>query len=728
MRNAASHATFEVSGSTLEVFALEGSEDISTLFTYEIACSVPLPLPSASAVIGAEGSLTLVDVEGRSRSIRGFVERARAKAHDHEQGEIRLILRPVIFDLTLGRASRTFQTSTVRDILQTVLGRHAGTTRFAFPNGAPIAYRVQRNESDWDFVARTLADAGLMYWFDHAHGSSLVIADGFSAADPLEGGAIPVLTESFIGGVDEGFVELGSGNAAGFTAHAAKGFRWEKPALDVSDKAGEGKHESYEYVVEVPGLKSVGESLMKQARGRADGQRLTGVVRSVRCAPGISMPIDDRGDIAGEFVIQSVAVSAERADDAGSRFNSFSFSFAASSASNAPQPEPPKARRAHNGLSHAWVTASAGDEVYPDKSAQVRAQMHWDRGGAFDATSGTWLRVTQRLAPASMMIPRTGWVLATIGHRGTGDMPIGLGRIFDGEHVPPYGLPENKTRVVYKTATTPGGGSFNEIHFEDKKGAEVMLIHASRDTEILTRASKSEIVHNDARHFVDGQQTITVNEGKNSNVELSQTTVIGRDEIVEVDGDLNKSVHGNETIGIGGGRTIRGKVGHSTTIAQDRKLKVGAALIDISLGQINREAKNALTFVGGVLMRVAKQSISRRVGPLWVETVGGLKYVKSGNTITDSSTKDTTEMIGGSVVLEAGTTINEDASEKGNWTVVGTLSGDAKEGLIEAHDRIEIVCGKSVLSLEPNGLTLSSPQIELEGQELELITAIIEHN
>ncbi len=731
MRNSASHATFEVSGSTYEVFSLDGSEGISTLFTYEVGCSASLPLPNASKVIGAEATLVLVDVEGRSRSIRGFVERARAKAYDNEHGEVRFVLRPLVYELTLGRVSQTFQTSTVLDILQKVLGRHAGSTRFAFTIGKTIAYRVQRGESDWDFIARTLADAGLMYWFDHAQGSSLVIADGFSAADPLEGDPIPVLTESFIGGVDEGFVELASGNAAGFTAHAARGFQWGKPALDVSDKAGQGSHESYDYVVEVAGLKSVGANLMQQARGRADGRRVTGVVRSVRCAPGILLPLQDDGEISGKYVIESVSVHAEISKDAGqtkSQFNSFTFGFSASGDSSAIQPEAPPAHRSHHGLSHAIVSAGTDDEVYPDEAAQIRAQLHWDRGGAFNATSGTWLRVAQRLAPASMMIPRTGWVVATIGHRGSADAPIGLGRIFDGEHVPPYGLPENKTRVVYKTATTPGGGSFNEIHFEDKKGAEVMHIHASRDSEILTRSTKSEVIRNNASHTVDGFQTITVNQGKNSDVTLSQTTVIGANETINVGGDMSKSVQRNETITIGGRRSVNGKEVHSVTIGKDRKLKVGAALIDISLGQISREAKNALTMVGGVMMRVAGQSIGRRVGPLWLEAVGAIKYVKSGSSITNGSTKNTTELIGGSVVLQAGTAINEDANKTNTWTVGGIMKGTAKEALIEAHDRIEIRCGKSVLTIEPDGLTLSSPQINLEGQELELITALIEHN
>ncbi|MCK6586150.1 MAG: type VI secretion system tip protein VgrG [Polyangiaceae bacterium] len=727
MRDTASHATFSVSGSTFEVFALKGSEAISTLFSYEIDCSSPLPLPRAADVIGAEGTLTLVDAEGRTQRIQGFIAEARARAFDNEQGDLRFVLRPRVFDLTLGRASRSFQGSTLREILEVVLGRHAGSTRLAFPEGKPIAYRVERAESDWAFIERTLADAGLLYWFDHDGSSSLVIAAGLLAAEPLAGAPVPVLTESFIGAIKEGIVELGSGNAAGFTAHAAKSFRWDKPALDVSTREGDGGNESYEYVLEVPNLKAVGPALAKQAQGRADHKRLMGVMRSIRGVPGTSLQIDDGDAVHGRFVITSRSLAAELA---GGRtpFVSFTWSFTAVPEASAPHPEPPPTRLSHTGLSHAIVIASRGDEVFPNEAGQVRAQLHWDRGGAFDATSGTWVRVAQRLAPASMMIPRTGWVLATVGQRGSADVPLGLGRIFDGEHPPSYGLPANKTRVVYKTATTPGGGSFNEIHFEDKKGAEVMHIHASRDTEVLTRSLKSEIVHNDAEHVVDGQQVITVNEALDGHVRLTQTTSVGRDEKIDVKGDMTKAVSNDEAITIGGNRVVRGKQNHSTTIKSDRRLKVGAALIDISLGEIHREAMNALTAVGGALVRIAGQSINRRVGPLWVETVGGMKYTKSGNSITTSSTKDTTETIGGSVVVKAGTTVNEDASEKGTWTVLGKFDGTAKESLIEAHDSIEIRCGKSVLRVEPETLTLSSPQIELEGEELELVTAVIEHN
>jgi type VI secretion system secreted protein VgrG len=727
MRNSASHATFGISGQAFEVHALYGSEAISTLFRYEIHCRCTLPLPAAPQVIGAEGVLTLVDAEGRSHALRGFVAEASGRAFDDESGEIRFVLRPHVFDLTLGRAARAFQESTLLDILKTVLGRHAGSTRFAFPAGNPIAYRVERGESDWAFLERNLLDAGLLYWFDHDAGSTLVIAAGLDAATPLEGAPIPVLTESYIGGITEGIVELASENSAGFSAHAARGFRWEKPALDVSAKAGSGAYESYEYVLEVPNLKSVGDGLMKQAGARANRQRIAGVVRSIRGAPGVALPIRDQESIDGRFVITSRSLTAEL-DGGGSPFLSFTYQFEGIHESGTPHPSPAAPHRPHVGLSHAIVSASAGDEVYPNEAGQIRAQLHWDRGGQFDEKAGTWMRVAQRFAPGSMMFPRTGWVLATIGQRGSSDVPAGLGRIFDGEHPPSYALPANKTRVVYKTATTPGGGSFNEIHFEDKKGGEVLHIHASRDTEILTQSGKSEFIHNDATHEVEQQQVIKVEASKFSEVLLNQTTVIGRDEKIETGGDMNRSTSNDESITIGGQRNVRGKMNHSTTVAKNRSLKVGAALIDISLGEITREAKNALTLVGGVLLRIAGQSITRRVGPAWIETVGGMKYTKSGQSVMVSSGKNMTETIGGSVVLKAGTNINEDSTESGTWTVLGTFQGESKESLIEANDKIEIRCGKSILQVDPEGLTLSADQIELNGEELELVTAVIEHN
>jgi len=720
MRIGFSYASIEVGGRTYKVAELAGREAVSTLFQFDLGFPAPVPIPAATELVGAPATLILDDCVGNARRVTGVVASAVAVASEVGVGEIRVVLRPTAFGLTLGRSSRSFQEKTLKQIFAEVL---AGVpASFAFDASSALPYRVQRAESDWDFIERTIADAGLVYFFDHAAGSQLVIADAAERGGFIEGEAMPVHLGSMIGAVPEGIVAMAKVGSASSTSHAMKGFRWEKPSFAVGATGGGGKYESYDRVLEMPGLNDVGPARMSVAQGRSSSGRVVGTARSVRVYPGMSLTADE----AGSVVVHETVMSIEDGDLEGASAIVVAFSTASSGVGVHPERKAPP--RTTAGLSLAIISSDAGDEVYPEAAGRVRAQHHWDRSGAFDAGAGTWLRATQRLAPGSMMFPRAGWVVAAMAQCGDADSPIALGRIHDGEHPPSYGLPANKTRVVYKTATTPGGGSFNEIHFEDKKGAEVMYIHASKNTDVLTKQYKTERVFNDASHTVDGEQKFEHQEALDTKVKQSQTVTIGNDEIVKTGASFSKTVSGTEKITIGGSRKIRGKDSHNTTVKKNRKLTVGAALIDVSLGNIARSAKNAVTLVGGLVMRVAGQGLSRQVGPIAVETVGGLKYAKSGHSLSDSAAKDLVETVGGSITLTAGTNINEDVQEGALWTVAGKMSGAADEGLIEAHEKIEIVCGKSVLTLDDKTLTLSSTEIELSGGSLEVLSGIISHN
>ncbi len=473
-------------------------------------------------------------------------------------------------------------------------------------------------------------------------------------------------------------------------------------------------------------MNDVGAGLMKRAQGRASAGRIVGLARTVRFYPGIAFTA--AGSDIEEHVVTAMELAVEPGSEGDTTSEAFVVNFTAAATASGALPDEVPRPRTNPGLSFAIISADGGDEVYPDAKGQVRAQHHWDRGGSFDAKSGTWLRPTQRFAPGSMMFPRTGWVVAAMGHTGDADTPIALGRIHDGEHPPSYALPEHKTRVVYKTATTPGGGSFNEIHFEDKKGAEVMHIHASRNTDVVTEAFKVERVRNDATHTVDGEQVFKHGENVSTQVDLSQTLTIGHDETVKVSGSMSKTVAATETIRIAKSRTINAKEGHTTTIKHARKLKVGAAMIDISLGQISRNAKASLIGVGGVLLRVAKQSLTRNVGPVWFSLVGGVQYEKGGTTLSNTAVKELNETVGGSIVVQAGGNIYEDSDNENKWTVANTFKGTSELGVLEAKESILIRCGNSFISLDENRLTLSSTQIELDGGTIDVISGIIDHN
>jgi len=82
--------------------------------------------------------------------------------------------------------------------------------------------------------------------------------------------------------------------------------------------------------------------------------------------------------------------------------------------------------------------------------------------------------------------------------------------VHDAEHPPAYDLPANKTRVVYKTATSPANGTSNEIYFEDKRGAELMFMNASKDQTFFVQGARNEEVIHDGVHRVGQNHSITV--------------------------------------------------------------------------------------------------------------------------------------------------------------------------------------------------------------------------
>ena len=64
---------------------------------------------------------------------------------------------------------------------------------------------------------------------------------------------------------------------------------------------------------------------------------------------------------------------------------------------------------------------------------------------------------------------------------GDPDRPVIDGRIYHGQNEVPYPLPDEKTKSTIKSDSSPGGGGFNELRFEDAKGAEEIYVHAQLD-------------------------------------------------------------------------------------------------------------------------------------------------------------------------------------------------------------------------------------------------------
>jgi len=144
----------------------------------------------------------------------------------------------------------------------------------------------------------------------------------------------------------------------------------------------------------------------------------------------------------------------------------------------------------------------SGEEIYPDEHGRVKVQFHWDREGQFDEQSSCWVRVSQGGAGGgygSLFLPRVGQEVIVDFLEGDPDRPIITGRVKNADHLPPYGLSDDKTRSVIKSKTHTGEGA-NEIRFEDKAGSEQFYLHAQKDLDLRVLSNASRTVDNE-RHL-----------------------------------------------------------------------------------------------------------------------------------------------------------------------------------------------------------------------------------
>jgi type VI secretion system secreted protein VgrG len=153
------------------------------------------------------------------------------------------------------------------------------------------------------------------------------------------------------------------------------------------------------------------------------------------------------------------------------------------------------------------VVGPKGEEIFTDKFARVKVQFHWDREGQNDQNSSCWLRTLTPWAGkrwGMVQIPRVGQEVIVQFLEGDPDRPIIMGSVFNPDQMPPFTLPENKTVSGWRSHSTPRGRGYNEVSFDDKKGAELLNIQAQRDLHAKVKNHSRIHVGHDASLTVDG--------------------------------------------------------------------------------------------------------------------------------------------------------------------------------------------------------------------------------
>ncbi len=709
------------------VLSMRGEEALSTLFRYDVEAEIELPLPDVDAVIGAEATLTLRDQAYRERVVTGVVAEASARSFDNDRGRMTVVLRPMMWRQSLTRDCYALQDVDVKKIVDDVLADFTGKYRWALTRSYPeYPYRAQYREDDWTYVSRVLEEEGIHYWFDHEAGSIAVFADDSTVAPDMPGGALlPWVRESALQPKQDAVTELGSTSAASTGRFAAKSYDLKRPLVPIQAKTGAGKHEVYDAPGGGTGMEAILEARVKDQRDANVASRagVAGLSTSVRPFPGVVLEVDGHpvGKMNARYLVTRVKVQGNMHQPCSTQFDAIR-----AEVPFRPLRLTPEAKQA--GLQLGQIVGPEGQEVHPDELARVRTILHWDRLGPRNEKGGTWMRVAQRAAPGSMLFPRMGWNVATFNEEGGVDAPSVIWRIHDGERLPEYKLPGNMTRVVWKTATVPADGTANEIYLEDRSGVEEMFINASRDMTYKILDAKYETTQNDSTRTVGVNHDLTINDSLDERVVLDQRIGIGANETLTVSGMRMATVTGNHNETVGGSRTIQVGGSHRTTINGDRTLIVGGSLIEMTPNNINLRARDAVTVVGGSVIKIAGEDISEAARKDSLQVIGGSKIETTKKDRALDVDTEWKETVGGSIVCVSNDKYLDNADTTATWTVAASVLGSAPVVHIEAVESIRFTCGDSVLTLTPTSITLTTPNIDLSGATLDADSAIIEHN
>lgn len=619
---------------------MSGTEQLGRLYQYRVRMlSLKRDLKIAD-ILGQSLSVHLDLPSGGKRHFNGVVTRFARLGDESGMCRYEAVVHPWLWLLTRSSNCRIFQDKTIVDIVKEVCGHPCYGGLVDLDVGAltgsygAVPYCVQYRETDFNFVCRLLESVGIYFYFTHAADKhTMVLADSYSAHEDLPGYA----TLQFGGEHARDVVDrdaIFSWNAAGeiqASSYSLNDFDFEKAAASTSGGlrvksavAAAFEQPAYE-LYDYPGgyvLAADGTSLARGRMERVHGQ-----------CEEISADTNARGVFAGglftltghqsEAQNRAYLVTAANYDIVGDDYASggdrpieFKCDFKAIGKEHSYRAPASIVKPVVQGLQTAMVVGKAGEEIWTDKYGRVKLRFHWDRDGEDDENSSCWVRVAQGWAGkgwGAMFLPRIGMEVVVSFLEGDPDRPLVTGCVYNSDTLPPYSLPADQTKSTIKSNTSKGGGGYNEIRFEDKKGSEEVYMQAEKD--FLRVVKNNDTLKVGFEKADKGDQTISI---KND-----QATDIGHDQKLEIGGDQSETVTGNQTVKISGDQ----KVTVSKTIVIEAttsiELKVGGSSIKIEPAKITVKSAEILvqsdagtTIKAGAMMTIKSGAIMTIEGAL----------------------------------------------------------------------------------------------------------------
>jgi type VI secretion system secreted protein VgrG len=239
----------------------------------------------------------------------------------------------------------------------------------------------------------------------------------------------------------------------------------------------------------------------------------------------------------------------------------------------------------------------------------------------------------------SMILPRVGQEVIVEYLEGNPDRPLVTGVLYNGNNAVPYALPENQTRTTFKSNSSAGGGGFNEIRFEDKKGSEEVFFQAQKDYNKFVLNNETVTITQDTTTTVQkGNRSVTVSQGNDTHTvsqgNRSVTVSTGNDTHTVSQGNRSATIStGNDSTTVSSGNhTLDVSAGTSAiTAAQSITLTVGSNSIKSDTSGITINGmKITATATAGDIQATASAGSFQATGAMQCKLTGSMGMTLDG--------------------------------------------------------------------------------------------------
>ncbi|EAA8315218.1 type VI secretion system tip protein VgrG [Salmonella enterica subsp. enterica serovar Ruiru] len=542
--------------------SLDGGETLSELFSYVVQLKTPDTLnlgyvsPAANLplkpMVGKDLCVNIELDGGGKRHISGLVTAARVVGHEGRSVTYELRMEPWVKLLTHTSDYKAFQNKTVVDILDEVLAEYPYPVEKRLVESYPVrTWQVQYGETDFDFLQRLMQEWGIYWWFEHSEDShTLVLADAISAHKACPDSPLVEWHQEGLK-LDKEFIHTITANESLRTGQwVLDDFDFTKPRSLLANTVAnprETGHATYEHY-EWPGDyfdKSEGEMLtrIRMEAQRSPGSRVLGGGNIRTLMTGYTFTLENypTAEVNQEYLLMQTTLFVQDNAQHSGQDQHFTFStrFELHPTREVFRPQRTVSKPHTKGPQSAIVTGPAGQEIWTDQYGRVKVQFGWDRYGKMDENSSCWIRVSYPWAGKGfgmIQIPRIGQEVLVDFKNGDPDLPIIVGRTYNQDTMPPWGLPGMASQSgIFSHSLYGGPTNGNMLRFDDKTGAEEVKFHAEKDLNTTVKNNETHTVMVDRTKTIIKNETNSIGEDRNTtvtkndglSVKLAQTINIG---------------------------------------------------------------------------------------------------------------------------------------------------------------------------------------------------------